>query len=38
MELKGFGKSGGELGELSDEEIEHAIAEIRNAIRRHSGK
>jgi serine/threonine protein phosphatase PrpC len=35
--LEEFGTSGGELTDLSDDEIEHAIAEIRNAVRRHSG-
>jgi len=36
--LEEFGKSGNELTELSDAEIERAIAEIRNAIRRQSAK
>jgi serine/threonine protein phosphatase PrpC len=36
--LEEFGKSGSQVIDLSDEEIEHAIDEIRKAIRRHSGK
>jgi serine/threonine protein phosphatase PrpC len=35
--LEAFGNSGSEPADLSDEEIEKAIAEIRNAIRRYSG-
>ncbi len=33
-----FGKTGTEVADLSEAEIEQAIAEIRNAIRRHTAK